>query len=460
MVTRIHNTGGTAYYVGGYVRDKIIGREHKDIDIEVHGLTIIELQTILQDYGTVLTLGKIYGILRIAGTTIDWSLPRIDQPGRKPEVIINTHLSIQDSLARRDLTMNAIAQRINTGEIIDPFHGINDIKTATLRTPNPDFFIQDPLRFYRVMHFISRFKMKPDDTLHKLCATMDLSGISQERISAEFNKLLLDSIRPSLGLRWLASLGRIHELFPELGAMIGIKQPQQYHPEGDVFEHTMQTLDHMAWQLRCPDYTPLYWAGIPQQYTQQQKRILLYAALCHDMGKPVTTTTIDGHIRSLQHEIIGQNIARNFLHRITHEHDLVHHVVRLIRWHMQPGQFGATNVSDAAYKKLASRLTPSTFTELLELACADYSARQNTTTKNIKGYCGWILYAAAATIHRLTIMQEPIKSLLNGHDLMDYGFTNKALGLELKRAYKVQIEHDINDKQILVSLLGYTFKKK
>ena len=107
-------------------------------------------------------------------------------------------------------------------------------------------FVEDPLRLFRVMQFIGRFTMKPDKQLNEICARMSLKGISVERIESEFDKLLLKSKRPSLGIRWLLEIGRLQEIFPELAATIGVQQEPDWHPEGDVFEHTMQSLDAAA----------------------------------------------------------------------------------------------------------------------------------------------------------------------------------------------------------------------
>ena len=164
-----------------------------DVDVEVYGISIASLQSILAQYGRVDYVGKSFGVLRIVGFPIDWSIPRKDQSGRKPEVSLVPDLPVEVALQRRDVTMNAMAIDVGTGELHDPFGGRQDIAQKILRTPDPIFFAQDPLRFYRVMQFISRFDCYPDQELTQVCKTIDISGVSRERIAGEFEKLIYQS---------------------------------------------------------------------------------------------------------------------------------------------------------------------------------------------------------------------------------------------------------------------------
>ena len=210
IIDEIAKKGGRALLVGGAVRDLLsffngleMSGEIKDLDIEVHGITIDQLHQILAQFGPVSLVGKSFGVLRLHGLDIDWSLPRTDSSGRHPKVIIDPYMNFADAFKRRDLTINAMGIDLKTFELIDPWHGLHDLKLGILRAPSADLFIEDPLRLFRVMQFIGRFGMKPDDELNKICATMSLAGISTERIEGEFDKLFLKSKRPSLGIRWL-----------------------------------------------------------------------------------------------------------------------------------------------------------------------------------------------------------------------------------------------------------------
>jgi tRNA nucleotidyltransferase (CCA-adding enzyme) len=196
----IHKQGGISYLVGGAVRDLLLSLPIKDMDIEVHGMSLEALETVLKHYGPVSEVGKSFGVLKVYGTSFDFSLPRRDSAGRKPQVTIQD-LSLEDALRRRDLTMNAMALDMHTRCLYDPFDGLSDLHAKRLRSPDSSFFAQDPLRFFRVMQFIGRFEMNPDEELTRICSSMDISDVSRERIEMEFEKLLLKSRRPSLGIR-------------------------------------------------------------------------------------------------------------------------------------------------------------------------------------------------------------------------------------------------------------------
>ena len=438
IVTSITEHGGSAYLVGGAVRDLLLNVPVKDIDIEVHNVSLEQLSDLLQQYGNVNYVGKSFGVLKLEYSPIDWSIPRTDKSGRKPEVTLNPNMSIQEALARRDLTMNAMAINLVTHELIDPFGGYHDMLNKILRAPNIDFFIEDPLRFYRVMQFISRFEMEPDAALTKVCKTMDISTVSRERVEMEFEKLLLKSAAPSRGIRWLHNIGRLQEILPELAATVGVEQNPEWHPEGDVFEHTMQALDEAA-LLDVPDTV--------------QKLILLYAALCHDLGKAVTTHIIDGKITSYKHEIQGVPLARKLLKRITNNTIIISTVSLLVRYHMCPGIFVKSNAKPKAYKRLALKLAPLTNLHMLGLlAYADRRGRKPLTqTTEIDEF---MRQAECAQV--LMNLEKPI---LNGRDLLDVIQPGPLLGKLVKHAYDIQINNNIHDKAELKKRVLNSIKK-
>jgi tRNA nucleotidyltransferase (CCA-adding enzyme) len=431
--------GGAVYLVGGAVRDFVLGREVKDLDIEVHGLEVRKLEGLLSNFGAVDLVGKSFGVLRIHPLDIDWSVPRTDSTGRKPEVSIDPFMDIAKALKRRDLTMNAMAINMVTYELIDPFNGMNDIQQARLRTPDRHFFVEDPLRFYRVMQFIGRFEMQPDAELNEICAHMSLKGVSKERISDEFEKLLLKSVRPSLGLRWIAYIGRLQELLPELGALVGIVQDPTWHPEGDAFEHTMQAIDAAA-QLEYKDL--------------QEKLLVMLAALSHDLGKVDTTACVGGHWLSCGHAQESAKIAKKFLPRITIKKDLIPIILKLIEHHMDPYLFIKDNAGPAAYKRLAKKIAPDlTLDMLAQLARADRAARNPQKGFPLQKDRDEDIDLFVERAHKALVLHEPEPALLHGRDFLDVVAPGPLLGKLVDRAYSLQIEQNIRDKETLKKMV-------
>jgi len=435
IVKDIAAFGGHAYLVGGAVRDVIMGLPLKDLDIEVHDMPLDALEALLKRYGNVSLIGKSFGVLRLHGADIDWSLPRSDSSGRKPEVVIDPKMSLKDATARRDLSMNTMAIDLTDYQLFDHFDAQQDIESKTLRSPNPEFFAEDPLRLFRVMQFISRFDMYPDEQLNTLCKQMDISKVSRERIEEEFKKLLLKSERPSLGIRWLKDMGRLKEILPELAATIGVEQNPEWHPEGDVFEHTMQALDAAA-QL--------------EYETPEEKLVIMYAALCHDLGK-VTTTKRDeeGKIISHDHAQEGLPLTKSLLKRITEQKDILESVEKLVHYHLMPLEFYESNPHDAAYKRLARKLAPDVSMAMLaKLALADRRGRNEKSheplTQDFEAITKFIERTKQLEVH-----EGVEKPALLGRDIKDIIEPGPEMGTFLQRAYEIQLEEGIKDKDEL-----------
>lgn len=442
--------GGTVVLVGGIVRDLMMKEwsgQHSassvslDIDVEVFGLSLEQLSALLAEYGLVTMVGVSFGVLRIAGVPIDWSIPRADKAGRKPEVTLVPSLSIAEALRRRDLTMNAMAIEVATGVLHDPFNGYADMRASVLRTPDPQFFVQDPLRFYRVMQLVSRFNMMPDAILQDVCMSIDLTALSRERIVAEFEKLLVRARpaqgAPSYGIRWIASIGRLAELLPELGALCGVLQDVTWHPEGDVFEHTMQVIDAAA----ALEYATIH----------ERKRVL-YACLCHDLGKATTTRVIAGRIRSHGHDVAGVVPARHLLPRIAQNKEMMKAIALLVRHHMAPGQLVAQKSHDSAYKRLAYALSPTT--TLYELALVAYADRRGRNAHGGKPLpVSYVIVDVDTFVEKarlLGVLHGPEKAVLTGEDIEPYVPVGPQRGVFLKKAYHIQINSGIVDKKKLL----------
>lgn len=439
IIAHIHKEGGTAVLVGGAVRDLLVGQPTKDLDIEIYGLEPNQLVTILRKYGVVQQIGKAFGVYKLLGVDIDWSLPRTDSAGRRPDVQINPNLDFMSAFRRRDLTINAMGINLKTGEIIDPFNGRRDLQEKVLRYVDRDLFVEDPLRFYRVMQFVGRFEMEPDHDLNQLCREMDIKDVSKERIEQEFNKLFLKSRFPSLGLRWLRKIGRLQQFLPELYDTIGVLQNPEWHPEGDVFEHSCQALDAAARQVYVDD---------------QEKLIMMWAALCHDLGKVKTTRLVNGVLRSTGHAPAGVPLAKSLLGRLTNHHDLIKTVTKLVRYHMEPGQFIRTQVGLVAYKKLAIDLYPQTLMFLAKLALADRAGRQ--AGDQSEKIFNELTFAQDPELQKFIdsakqagVWEQMEPPILQGRDLLDLVKPGPKLGKMLQSAYLIQLEEGIVDKAIL-----------
>jgi len=385
---------------------------------------------ILKNFGIVSLVGKSFGVLKLHGVDVDWSLPRKDSAGRKPSVEIDPFMTIEDAFRRRDLTINAMGIDLITYELIDLFGGFEDLQKGILRATDEQLFLEDPLRFYRVMQFIGRFEMKPDEHLNIICKNMDLKGVSIERIETEFEKLLLKSKYPSRAIEWLHSINRLKDVLPEITALIGIQQNPKWHPEGDVYEHTKQAFDAAA-SIVCD--------------TDEEQLILMYAALCHDLGKATTTKKIEGVWKSLGHEQESAILTRKMLKRITKKKELINAVYKLVKCHMIPSQL-IKQAKPAAYKRLANTLAPETNMYMLaNLVLADKRGRNprrgRPLTKSVPEVELFLQKTKKAEV--LYNIEPPV---LLGRDLLDVVEPGPKMGRLLHKAYQIQLEEGIKDK--------------
>jgi tRNA nucleotidyltransferase (CCA-adding enzyme) len=230
-----NKAGGRALLVGGWVRDQLRGVDSKDWDYEVYGLTLDALEEVLATFGEVIRIGRAFGVLRVKGLELDISLPRRDSKtgrGHRGFVVdLDPELDIREASRRRDLTINAISYDPLTGELLDPFDGVEDLRAGVLRAVDPDTFTEDSLRALRVAQFAARFEMQLDPALHALCASLDLTDLPGERIQQELDKLLLRAKRPSIGFEFLRSTVLLR-LFPEAHALVGVRGCLGAHDDG------------------------------------------------------------------------------------------------------------------------------------------------------------------------------------------------------------------------------------
>lgn len=339
----VRDAGGRTFYVGGFVRDKLLGIENKDVDIEVHGIEPEALYQILEGIGEPLTFGKSFGVFALRGEDIDIAMPRRERATgrghRDFEVDVDPFIGTEAAARRRDFTMNAIMEDVLTGEIVDHFNGREDLARSIIRHIDPETFIEDPLRVLRAAQFAARFNFTIAPDTVDLCRTIDLSTLSKERVEEELKKALLKADKPSIFFESLREMNQLHTWFPELEALIGLEQDPIYHPEGDVWTHTMEVLDRAA-AMRDK---------VPDPY-----RFMLLA-LTHDFGKTVTTAEKNGRIHAYEHEIKGMPLVEEFIRRITNEREVIAYLKNMVPLHMRP------NVS--AYSKPSVKSTNRMFDE-------------------------------------------------------------------------------------------------
>src|SRR5438270_3752815 len=246
LAEAIRDEGGRALLVGGCVRDELMGRQPKDWDLEVYGIDPARLRELLDQIGPVNVVGEAFTVYKL-GPHLDVSLPRRERKtGRGHRSFFiegDPSMSIEEATQRRDFTINAILQDPLTLQIVDPFRGREDLDRRVLRAVSPNSFPEDSLRVLRAAQFAARFEFEIDSETAELCRQIDLSDLPAERIWGEIEKLLMRAQHPSIGLKWLRDLRAIDQLFPELKALIDVPQEPEWHPEGDVWIHTLLTVD-------------------------------------------------------------------------------------------------------------------------------------------------------------------------------------------------------------------------
>lgn len=431
IASDIKNEGGTAYYVGGCVRDEILGKGNKDIDIEIFGLKPQQVKSILSKYGEVNEVGASFGVFMINGYDIDFALPRIEkQIGKKHtdfEVSVDPFLSLEEASKRRDFTINSLMQDILTEEIIDFWGGLNDIKAKKIKHINDDTFVEDALRVFRACQFASRFDFKIDKSTLDLCSTIDISNLAKERVYEETKKALLKGHKPSIFFNCLYEMNKLNEFFIEVKSLKGVAQSPIHHPEGDVWTHTMMVLDECA-KYRDLSSNPL---------------AFMFSGLCHDFGKAVTTTVEkDGKIRSIYHDIEGVSLSETFLNRLTNDKKIITYVKNMTELHMRPNMLAKSKASKKSSRKMFNQSI--NCEDLILLGKCDHLGRDIDEPYDV--YESWL-------IERLKDFKETCSEpLVKGADLIQMGYKpSKEFGNILKEAFKLQIS-GLNKEQIIKQL--------
>jgi tRNA nucleotidyltransferase (CCA-adding enzyme) len=429
----VREAGGRALFVGGWVRDRLRGLDPKDVDVEVFGLELAQLAALLARFGAVIEIGRAFGVLRVKGLDVDFALPRRDSKigagHRGFEVDCDPRLDFATAARRRDLTINSMSFDPLTEEVIDPHGGRRDLERGVLRATDPLHFPEDPLRGLRVAQFAARFEMQPDAELALLCSRLDLTELPGERLFEELRKLLLKGGRPSLGLAFLEQT-RLLRFLPQLDAMRGVPQDPEWHPEGDVWLHTKMVVDEAA-RLRAGD--------------ADLDLALMFGALCHDLGKPLTTQVQDGRVVSPAHDVEGDAPTRALLERLRAPNALLARVRAHVRHHLAPALLDKQRSSPKAYRRLARRLEAAglSMADLERVARADHLGRTTEDARARRFPAGDAFLARAA---ELEVAAHAIPDAVQGRHLIARGLApGPEFGRILARCRDLQDETGWDD---------------
>lgn len=441
LAESVRKAGGRALLVGGCVRDALLGTDPGDYDFECYGLGEEELVRILSGKFELDLVGASFGVIKLKHLDIDVSLPRRETKlglgHRAFSTECDPSLVLEEASARRDFTVNAIYADPLTGEILDPWGGRADLEDGVLRHVS-EHFREDPLRVLRGMQFVARFDLVPAAETLSVCRTMESEGLPGERLFGEWTKLLVKGKRISAGLEFLRDTGWVR-YYPELERLIGCPQDPHWHPEGDVWNHTLICLDNFA--------------GARGGETERENLIVGLAVLCHDFGKPFTTfyDRKRRRLRSLGHDEAGVAPAREFLGRLTNEERIFKEVLPLVKLHMRPYSLWQNGCGDGAVRRLAAEV--GRIDRLVRVEAADKGMENGELPK----FCRWLLARASD----LEIADSKPKPILQGRDLIAEGMKpGREFGIILEKAYEAQLDGVFSDRAGALSYLAENLKTK
>ena len=443
----IKNAGGTAYVVGGYVRDKVMGQPSKDIDVEVFGISPEKLESILEGFGKLTYCGKSYGGYKLTVEGVDipyeFSIPRRERKSGKGhkdfEVILDPFLNLKDAAKRRDLTINALMYCPIDDVVIDLFDGTKDIEKGIIRHVDSTTFTEDPLRVLRVAQFHARFDFQVDAATKVLCQCLvdEMQHLSSERLLTEMEKMLVKAERPSQAFRFLKEIGVLEILFPELHEMTEVEQGVKYHPEGAFVRkvklmepynpNSPEHKDRTKYKIvngTVFDHTMLALDSVPMK---DRRLDLMLAILCHDFGKMmvVPVPVGDDHVSFHGHAEEGEPLIRKFLGRITTEAALIESVVALSKYHMRPYEL-QESLNKKALRRLALKVN---IDDLMVVHRADMGGNTQDTPH------------VEAILTMWQEVKNEIKPLIQGRHLIALGMTpGPHFGRILKQIFEAQLD--------------------
>lgn len=434
----IYANNGYVYIVGGSVRDHLLHiQDEHDIDVEVYGLSYQQLYDILSRYGHVLTIGKSFSVIKIDTLPhYDFALPRRENKiGHKHQDFLidaDPDMSTQEAILRRDLTMNALLYDYRQDRIIDHCGGIKDIQDHIIRCVRKETFVEDPLRVLRIAQFVARFDFQVDDETFALCCEMVQSGmldyLSEERVYQEYCKILM-SPHPSLGFEFLR---RIQALPDYLNDLIKTYQRPDFHPEGNVFIHTMMVIDE-AVKWRDQSEHPLWF---------------MWSCLLHDIGKPLTTTPTGS---APAHNEAGVAVFQHVtLIKNKKERDYIR---TMILYHMHLMNMSRHHSRDLSYLRLLKKIDGKiSMDDLILISYCDKLGRGRVIQQQIDEFFAFI----EDKKRRLGTKARP--ALINGEDILTFSSIEKnKIGEILDEAYDLQLQG--SDKETILRSLKNKYVK-
>lgn len=444
--------GGEVFAVGGAVRDAILGKEPKDIDLMVTGKTPAEVQAVLRDLpGTVISTGKDFGVFRYknGGEDVEISLPRRERStggGHKDfDVQADPHMRPEEDLWRRDFTANAMAVNLRNGQLIDPYGGAEDTKRGILRAHNSEALSEDPLRVLRGLVANSRHNLVPDDATKAQMgeAARNLPNISGERLQAELDKLF-GGADPASAIRLAHETGALQYILPEVEACMGYDQNNPHH-EYELGEHLTNVLDRASEKTQDPD--------------------VRLAALLHDIGKPGSQWTDpetgkshfykkrqeDGSFIGEDHENLGAEMTHALMSRLRYPNDRIQRVTGLVRNHMFPAF-----TSEKGARKFLQRVGDSA-DDLLDLRWADQGGKSEYPS-NARTGLDLSTETQRNLLNQVRNKQQPTNQsalAVNGNDLIAAGIRpGPQMGIILQNLTDMVVDDpSLNTKEKLLQLV-------
>ena len=445
----VQRANGRALLVGGWVRDYAHGVPNVDYDVEVYGVEAAALRALLGEQGKVDAVGEAFTVYKVRlrenrkSFVVDVSLPRRESKvgrGHRGFVVEgDPQMSFAEAARRRDFTINSMMYDPLLDEYIDVYGGREDLARKVIRVVDPATFVEDSLRVLRAMQFAARFDFTIDPATVELCRSIDLSDLPAERIWAEVEKWLL-AARPSVGLHAARELGITEKLWPELHALSGCPQDSAIHPEGDVFIHTGMVLDEAR---KLIDDLPR-----PKQLA------VMLAALCHDLGKPATTTVENffsptkahednTQITAKGHEAVSVALTEKFLDELRlftlDNYDVRRQTLALVEQHAVPHRWGKANsagqpITDGQFRRLALRVEPDL---LYRVALADCLGRAGKFPTDFEE---WF----AGRVRELGIEERAPEPLLLGRHVLALGLQpGKRIGEITRAVYELQLDGEV-----------------